>query len=733
MSDSELDEQLIARPQLRVELLTPEVQVTPGDTVTLALLVRNTSSVIEELEIRMVGVVPESVVQTPEQLTLFPEEDVRVTLDVTFHRSLPSGTHEGAIVVSGRSGTAIAAELAFTVRVPEQPKLELRAEPPVRTAGRRAAFEVIADNTGNTELGLLLRAHDADRVLDLALSQRKVNLRVDQTAYATLVAYRKRPWTGAPVEHTITVVAEDDELEQTTELRFRQKAILTPGVITVLVLALIVLLWAAAMLFGVRAAMSAPEPTKAVPETFLQGSGRGDLDPATSGGQIGGAVTAVSTGQPVPRVTVEAFDAAGELVTATASDDDGSYELAGLVPGRYRLRIRATGFEERWWPGVTQSADAGELVVAAREITEDTDLRLAGEPASLGGQAVAGDGDPAEINVEVTPLDLTVDEPPTVTTTDVDGVWSVTGLTAPATYRITYSAGGYATVELTEEVPAGEELVLSSTRLPAAPGSIAGIVQDRDGNPLGGVEVSAQSGDVGASTTTPTSGEVGAFSLPDLETPGTYLLTFAAEGYTSETQGVRLGPGESISDLTVTLSTATGVVRGQATSADGRPLGGVSVTISGGDTVQETETLTSGQVGSFSQSGLPLPGVYTLTFDAEGYGRESVRVELTGDSPEGSASVVMTATSARITGVVVDEGSGDPIAGAEVEISDGATVRETTTASSPAQQQGRFNVGGLVPGSYTITARSPGGGTVTILETVRGSETLDVTLEVPGS
>ncbi len=730
MSESELDE-LIGRPELRVDLLTPEVAVTPGEPVTLSLHVRNTSSVIEQLEIRMVGVLPDTVVQTPQEITLFPEEDVRVTLDVHFHPTMPAGVHEGAVVVSGRSGTASAAELPLVVTVPEQTGFELKGEPPVRTAGRRGTFEVVVDNVGNTELDLLLQAHDADRVLDLALSQRKVNLRVDQTAYATLVAYKKRPWTGAPVEHVITVEAEGDELEESTELRFRQKAILTPGVITILVLLLIVLLWAAAMLFGVRAAMSPPEPTKAVPEAFMQGTGLQDLDPATSGGQVTGTITATSTGQPLPRVTVEAFDARGELITATASDDDGSYELAGLLPARYRLRVRATGFEEQWWPGVPDALDAGEVVVAAREELDGTNLELAGLPSSLGGQAIAGDGDPVSIDVEVVAIDLEESEPPVVTSTDEDGVWSVDGLTAPATYRVTYSAGGYSPVELTEEVPAGEQVLLGEEQLPAAPGSISGTVQDRDGTLIGSAEVSAQRGDTETSTTTPTSGEVGGFALDDLETPGTYLLTVSAEGYASETQGVRLGPGESLSDLTVTLSSATGAIRGQATSSTGEPLGGVSVTISGGDTVQETETLTSGNVGSFSQSGLPIPGTYTVTFDAEGYGRESVQVQLTGDGPEGTANVVMTSSSSRITGVVVDA-SGSPIAGAEVEISDGDQTRTTTTASSPSNQRGRFNVGGLEPGSYTITA-TQGDATVTVLETVSAAQTLDVSLELDTS
>lgn len=730
MNEPDLDE-LIGRPELRVDLLSPDVLVTPGEPVTLSLHVRNTSSVIEQLELQMVGVLPETVVQTPQQITLFPDEDVRVTLDVQFHPTMPAGVHEGAVVVTGRSGAVVAAELPLTVTVPEQTRIEVKGEPPIRAGGRRGTFEIVVDNVGNTETDLLLQAHDADRVLDLALSQRKVNLRVGQTAYATLVAYKRRPWTGSPVEHVITVEADGENVQEATELRFRQKAILTPGVITVLVLMLIVALWAAAMLFGVRAAMAPAEPAKVVPDAFMQGIGLHDLDPATSGGQVAGTITATSTGQPVPRVTVEVFDSQGELVTATASDDDGTYEAAGLVPARYRLRVRATGYEEQWWPGIEDATDAGELVVAAGSQLGDIDLQVTGRASSLGGQAITGDGEAFAITVEVTAVDLLHEEPAVITSTDEDGVWSVDGLTAPATYRITYTAAGYSPVVLTESVPAGDQVLLGEELLPAAPGSISGVVRSRDGTLIGGAEVTAQRGDDEASTTTPTSGEIGAFDLDDLPTPGTYLLTVSAEGYSSETQGVRLGPGQSVSDLTVTLSSATGAVRGTATSANGMPLGGVSVTISGGETVQQTETLTSGNVGSFSQSGLPIPGTYTVTFELDGYGRESVQTHLSGDTPEGVANVVMTSSSARITGRVVDS-RGAPVPGAQVEVSDGEEARTTTTASSPANQRGRFNIGGLTPGSYTITATFDDA-TVTVLEMVNAAQSLDVTLKLDTS
>jgi len=718
------------RPVLRADLLTPQVTVVPGQPVQLTVQIHNTSQVIETVELKLLSLLAETVVQRPGTLTLFPDETARVDLELTFHRTLHAGTHEGIVLVGGSSGTTQPAELELTVAVPTTSGMTVALEPPVRTGGRKGAFDIEVGNTGNTPLEVVLQATDADRVVDLHLSMRKLVLRVDHGGFATLAVKHKRPWTGAPREHAITVRAEAGDLEETAEAVFRQRAILTPGVITMLTLLFIVLLWAAAMVFGVTNALGPPEPTKSVPVSFTTGIGIDDLDPAVAGGQVSGAVVAGSTDGPLPRVSVEVFDARGEVVTATATADDGTYELAGLLPARYRLRYRAEGFQEQWWPGVSDAGDAEEVSVGASDPIQAGVITLAGATASVGGEVVAGDGAPVPTTVRVTPIDLVAEAVPTETTTGDDGLWSVAGLTAPATYQVVYEAAGYAPVEVVEQVGAGEQLVLNTVRLPAAPGAISGVVQDRDGTPIGGAELVVQGGDAELATTTPTSGEIGTFELLELVTPGTYLITVSAEGYTTETQGVRLEAGQSVEGFTIELTVATGTVTGLVTDPSGQPLGGATITVAGGETSAETDTLTSGAIGSYRVPGLPLPGTYTVTASLDGYARQTTRIALDADVTEAVADLVLTPTTGRLTGVVVDAGSGDPIAGAEVTVSDGAEERTATTASSPAARAGRFSVGSLAPGTYTITAVAPTGGRLTVLEDVVAGGSVDVRVEV---
>lgn len=730
MAESDL-EGVISAPTLRADLLTPVVPVPPGETATVEVQVLNTTPVIETVEVQVLGIVPESLVTSPARVTLFPDESQRITIDLRFHRTLPAGEHEATLVVTASSEGSVPAELPVTFTVPEVRDLSISVEPPLKVAGKKTRYTVRVDNTGNTPLPVQVRASDADKVLELFLNRPSLRLGVDRYDEANLVVQGKRPWTGAPVDHVITVSADSDELVASQEVRFRQKARITAGVITIFTLLMILLLWAAAMYFGVQAALRPEPPTKNVPESFVPGTGLDTIDPTVVGGTLAGTIAAASTAQPLPRVTIEAYDLTGELVSATATGDDGEYELSGLLPARYRLRIRADGFETQWWPGVAEPDDAELLVAPAMAVADGLDLRLTGLPGSLGGQVLVGDEEAIVVGVEVVAIDLLEEEPPIQLTTDEVGIWSVTGLTTPATYRIIYRAAGYAPVDVSQPLDGGEQVVVNPSRLEAAPGSIAGLVSDRrTGAPLGGVEVTALRGDTEIGTVTPTSGEIGAFLLEDLATPGTYLVTFALEGYASETVAVRLGPGERVAGFEVALAQATGVIAGRAVANDGRDLGGVTITVSGGGTVVQTDTFTSGDIGAFRVSGLPVPGTYTVTFDLEGFGRETVQVGLSRDDPDGVATAVLTPSRGQIVGRVLDAATGEPLGAVPVEVSDGDLLRETTTASSPAAQAGRFTVSGLAPGTYTVTANPPGGGSQTVLVVVRAAATSEVELRV---
>ena len=722
-NDPTTDEQ-----RLRADLLTTEIVASPDESVEVEIQVLNTARFIEQVRVEVLGIEIASAESEPATLTLFPDESARLTLRLRFPRQLRAGTHTVLVQVVGFSTGAVV-ENELVVHVPDAPDVVVDVDPPLRRAGRRGRFNVTAVNTGNTTVTLLVRASDADQRLKLQIDTPTIRLTPGERGSAGITARHRRPLRGDPLEHVITVAVEQGDISASGTARMVQKPVITAGIVTIFTLVLIVSLWAVAMYFGVRAALATPPPTKSVPATWTEGVGLADYDVIEVGGSVTGRVVASSTQQPLPRVTVEAFDSDGVLVTAAATDAEGVYTLGGLRPIDYTLRFRGTGIVDTWWPEAPTRAEATALFVAPDAITPDTDVVVNGSSGTLSGRVVAGDADGAAIPVTITPVDLVDAGEPVVVAASPDGTWSATGLVSPATYRVTATADGYQSVDSSAVVEPGETVVVNTVRLPAAGGTIGGIVTGPDGQPVGGIEVLVQRGDFSAGTVTPTAGVIGSYQVPDLPTPGTYLVTFAGDGYSQETLAVRLGPGQANTGLDVSLTPATGTVSGVVRAADGTALGGVAVQISGGDVEIETTTFTSGEIGVYRVGDLPMPGSYTATFVLDGYGSETLRINVDPSAPAAVGDATLKENLGRVSGVVVDA-TGKEIGAATVLLSDGSVTRQTTTASAPVAAIGRFSLEALDPGSYTVTVSVPGFVDQTVLVQVAKGEVENLTVQL---
>src|SRR5690606_15959726 len=115
--------------------------------------------------------------------------------------------------------------------------------------------------------------------------------------------------------------------------------------------------------------------------------------------------------------------------------------------------------------------------------------------------------------------------------------------------------------------------------LSAQTGSLTGTVTDGR-SPLGGVTVTTSVGGQEVAVITPTVGAVGTYTLGDLPTPGTYVLTFASADHGTATRVVDLAAGES-GTANVALTAGSGTVTGVLSGPDGKGLGGATVTVGG--------------------------------------------------------------------------------------------------------------------------------------------------------
>lgn len=725
-------------PKLRADLLTPALTAAPGSTQRIELEVLNTGDVIDQVTVEVDRIDPSRCAQEPAALSLFPGEAATVAVVLRLPQAFPAGFHEMTVTVRGRSSGAV---VVHSVLIEVEPVVAttLRVNPELATGGRRGRMTIEATNTGNTDVQLVLRAYDSEQRLRSVIEPPTLTIAPKQTGNAALTVRGRRPWFGAPVVHSLAVSGEQLPHVVETEVSFRQRPRIPTGAITVLTLAAIVALWAVAVTFGVRAALAGPPAKKSVPVDFATGIDPATLDPAVVGADVSGKVTAATTGKPLPRVTVELFDGRGTRIAAGATKDDGTFKLPAVLPGRYGVRFRAEGYPDRWYPGVADQNAAKTVTVVAATPLKGVDLSVAGAGGVLSGTILAGDDPGVAVTVSIEAADLAdgVTPPipfPVIQSVAAGGTFRVADLPTPATYRVRASAPGFQPQELQEEVPGGGDVVVNAMRLAAAPGSIAGIVLDAAGKPVGDVKITTTVAGKEITTLTPTAGSIGEFRLTNLPSPATYVVTLVKAGLQTEVIGVRLGPGENAAGRAVTLGSQGGVVTGTVTDERGVGLGGVEVSVIGGDGMAgelRTLTFTSGQVGSYRLTGLPLPGSYTLQFSLTGRRAETLRVNVAKTSPEVGADARLVPSVGAINGTVRSPAAVG-LGNATVELSDGENVRRTSTASTPAGSTGTFTFVDLTPGTYTVTVRSQGYRNQTMLVTVAAGApmTRELTLAV---
>lgn len=739
---------------MRVQTDSSVLDVAPGGRADVDLDVVNTSPVIDGVTARIIGLDHALVQARPTLLPLFPDTSGRMTLTVDLPRSFPAGRHPVTVEVSSSAAAVEPQHVDLDVVVAPYADAELQLRPPVRRARRKGRFLVEAVNRGNVPLELTLRASDPDRRLRYELRPRTLTVEAGQTAVSALTVRAPRLLVGSDTDRPLTVSAQGEELSAEVAGTLRQRPLLPRGLLTVFVLMAIVGLWAGAFLLGLTKVFAGDPLTKTAPASYfasapanpaLAAAGgpagalpkSGPLPPGV-GGALAGTVTAASTGNGLGRIVVEALRTSRnglQLVSSAATQTDGSYAIVGLLPGDYLLRFSAPGYRTAWYPSAAGQAAARPVSVGAARLVRNLDTRVGGLPATISGTVDPGDT-LAVVRTSVVARPLEGPRTGSVVAraaTDSAGRYTLRGLPAPGTYELSFTAAGYQPTTVVERVAGGQARLEPSVRLSAGDGTISGLVT-AGGAPLGGVTVTTTVDGGDLATATPTQGSVGAFVLPRLPTPATYVLTFTRDGYGSQTVVVDLGPGQQRRDLRVRMVGGTGSVSGRVVGADGTGVGGATVSVGGMATPAQTTTLTTGDVGLFAISALPTPGSYTLTVTRDGYAPQTVPVVLRTDAPTAQVTVTLSRSVGSVGGRVTLP-DGTPAVGAAVTVTDGAKTWTTTAVGAgPATSAGGYLVASLPPGSYAVTATLDGYAQRTALVTVRAGERTgqDITLGAGG-
>ncbi len=771
---------------MRVATDNESLLVEPGGIATVTLDIRNTGDVIDGVSARVIGLSEEYVRTTPQLLPLFPEANGQIQVNLAVPATLHAGRHPLTIEIVSHGAKLPSQYLDVDVDVIPRPGFTVTSQPRTIRARGSARFVIVVANEGNVGLDIDLATLDVDRSVQADLNPPSLRLEPGAVAPVLLSLQGPRMLAGGEVDRPVTVQAhatalpiigaEGDEeyrpqlAESATTLTLRQRPIFGRGIMTALILAAIVGLWAAAFLLGISKVFANDPVTKQAPASFFLPEGSGDVTvsgvgtgnptatvaapppadalpktgqmPPGTGGAISGKVTAVTDASPVGRILVQAKRSTPDglvVVSSAATQTDGTYTLGGLFPTSYYLEFSAPGFKTVWFPNAPSSSAAIEVVTKSSGTIAGVSVAIVGHPASISGSVNPGD---TTATVVTTVTARALKSGASVgnsykTTTDAAGKYALKNLPAPGTYELTFTTPGYQASTLIDSVTGADQRLEPTVTLGAAVGQISGTVTDGT-NPLGGATVTTTLNGQPLTVTTPTAGQVGAYVLGNLTTPGTYVLTYSAPGHGSVTKIIDLEAGQSVSQQNVVLASGSGTVTGKLVDTSGKGLGGATVTVGGATSTAPavgataapatasptTTTLTTGSIGSFQISGLAVPGSYTLTFTLDGYAPATVPIALSETGTPPTVQVTLSKQSGAITGTVTDQCSSAPPVSSTVTATDGKTKWTVNYSGKTADlPNGGYLIAGLQPGTYSVTATEASMEQQTSLVTVTAGQT----------
>jgi hypothetical protein len=470
---------------------------------------------------------------------------------------------------------------------------------------------------------------------------------------------------------------------------------------------------------------------------------------ATGTSSVAGTVHLLTSGKPVAGVAVSVFAAADTStpVATTATNTKGSYQVGNLAAGKYKISFRGAGFVQLWYPGAASDADAATVSLDAGQRQAGLNVSLGGVPATISGTVVGEDVATATLYLETIPAGTSgataattvlpgatppgATPPPdnggaVVQTIPIgsDGSFSLTAVPSPSIYDLIVTKTGYATSVQRIDVGAGENRTGVQLRLDKGDGVISGAVSSATGA-LGGVTITATSGQSTANTVSLNVGQVGAFTLRSLPTPATFTIVASHAGYASQTLTLSLAAGQKLTGVAITLSQSAGSLRGTVTQLpDNTGAPGVAVTVTDGLLTVQTATESTGTVGAWHVGGLPIPGTYTVTFSRPDLAPQTVSVSLDagGNITPGSLGARITASgitvslqsaTATVFGTISQPGSlaacsGTKLGEAGVTLNSGASTF-TVTSASAAPHCGEYRLEQIPPGTYTLTVNAGSG------------------------
>lgn len=450
--------------------------------------------------------------------------------------------------------------------------------------------------------------------------------------------------------------------------------------------------------------------------------------------------------------------------TSTTTDAAGTYDLAQMDTGTYRLHFQDTRspqlYQAIYYKDATNVDTATDVKVGIGATVANLNIKLAtkgkisGTVTDLQGQPILNAGIGADIkNPESGQWSRVL----STGYTNAAGAYELNGLDA-GTYRVNFGAAQYRSefynntynFEQATELSVNNNQGITNINAQLMPTSrITGMVTDQTGTPLENIQVTLyqfvtdgfgsgywRTFDLSYLQTYIPTNAAGMYAITGVE-PGIYRIGFAdgrspreyASEYYNNAAAIESGtdivvPENGVVNNINAQLAPTGRIMGKVTDTNGIPIDRIEVTLqryelhdSGGYIWNYITSIQTGNDGLYTFLGLT-PGTYRIHF-ADSDNRYFGEYYDNAESQDGAKDIIIgensiisgidaqLANTGHITGTVTD-GANQPVRGAVVE-----AYRKEENGSSEWQSKrlaatntdGSYDIAGLLPGQYRIEFR----------------------------
>ncbi|WWB87080.1 carboxypeptidase regulatory-like domain-containing protein [Priestia aryabhattai] len=410
---------------------------------------------------------------------------------------------------------------------------------------------------------------------------------------------------------------------------------------------------------------------------------------------ISGTVISIN-GTPIGNASVRVISQNETVLGTALTDQNGNYVISNLPPGAQTIVVNAPAFSNKL-SGIT---------LQPGDVLENINFSLNPNSGNITGQITnAQTGEAISSAIVVVRLVGGVGVIVANSITNENGTYFIGGL-APGTYTVVASGSGFASISVGAVVQSDETTLANISLIPSV-GRINGTITDAGGSPILGMNTQIQVFDQsGTLLKTLLAQYDGTYDILDL-LPGSYTLIITVLNFvTTTTNAVVISDQTTETNITLKLNPAE--VTGQVlNSSTGTPINGALITITDLNGIAVGSGATDLN-GNFTVLNLP-PATLNISAVAGGFGSDSKSVILTPGEIE-ATTLSLTPTPGTVTGTVLNAQSGDPLAGATVQIFD---FTRALVATLQTNQSGVYQYQNLAPGSYRLIATANNFGAVT--------------------